>query len=155
MADKDTQSDMDTELAAGTKTPEAVFADMDTMVEASFSPAADLSTVRDYDKFNGLRPGSKVYKNVFGKLKEPVAARFSVMDLNTSEYIVTSTKFLLSGVQPSSKEKIQAIRGFGEEYFFNAFGKDVPIYMISGVLINFRSPTEEQRIDHPSFIKMF
>ena len=137
MADEDIQNDMDAALAAGTKPPEAVFSEMETLMEANLTAAADLSTVKL--DFNGLRQGSKTYKDVFGRLKEPVAARFSVMDLNTAEYIVTSTKFLLSSVQPSSREKVQAIRGFGEEYFFNAFGKDVPIYTISGVLINFRS----------------
>lgn len=135
MADEDNQ-DVDTQLAAGTKPPEEVFAEINAKVEANISPAADFSTVKI--NFNGLKEGSKTHKDVFGRLKEPVAARFSVIDLNTAEYVVTSTKFLLSSVQPSNREKIQAIRGFGEECFFNAFGKDVPIYTISGVLINFR-----------------
>jgi len=130
--------DIDVELSRGSKSPEAVFAEMNALIDAALTPTADISTAGK--NYNGLRSDSKVIKNVFGNLKEPVAARLSVIDMATSEYIVTSTRFILTAVNISSSEKFQVTYSFDEEWLFSVFGKEVPIYDISGILINFKSP---------------
>jgi len=55
MADEDNQNDVDSQLAAGTKAPEVVFSEMETLMETNLTPAADLSTVKR--NFYGLRKG--------------------------------------------------------------------------------------------------
>jgi len=107
--------EVDSEIALGEKLPEAIFAEMDSLVEGNLTPAADFSTVQR--NYNGLREGSKHIKNIFGAFKQPVAARFSVIDMNTSEYIVTSTKFILGAVQLATREKYQISYGFDERWW--------------------------------------
>jgi len=115
--------DINQELALGTKSPESVFADMNDLIDATLTPNADLSTVKV--TFDGLRTGSKVIKDVFGQLKEPVAARLSVIDMVTSEYIVTSTRFILNSVNTASTEKFQVMHSFDEEWLFSVLGKGI------------------------------
>ena len=128
--------DIDKSLGAGTKSPAAVFSELENLVEANTSPSADLTTAGI--NMNGLRTDSKIIKDVFGSFKEPVAARFSVINIATSEYIITSTKFILNLVNTVDVEKFQATKSFDEEWLFSVFGKEVSTYDIQGTLINFK-----------------
>ena len=106
---------VDNEIALGVKSPETIFAEMDSLVEGNLTLVADFSTVQR--NYNGLREGSKHLKNTFGAFKQPVAARFSVIDMTTSKYIVTSTRFILGAVQLATREKYQISYGFDERWW--------------------------------------
>ena len=106
---------VDNEIALGVKLPETIFAEMDSLVESNLMLAADFSTVQR--NYNGLRENSKHLKDTFGAFKQPVAARFSVINMNTSEYIVTSTRFILGAVQLVTREKYQVSYGFDERWW--------------------------------------
>lgn len=85
------------EIALSIKLPETIFTEMDSLVESNLQPTADLSTVQR--NYNGLRKNSKHLKNTFVAFRKPVTSRFSVIEVNTSEYIVTSTEFVLEAVK--------------------------------------------------------
>lgn len=127
--------DIDTALADGSRSPSSVFSEIDSLID--LGTVVDLGTIKkNYNAMTGVIADKK---NVYGKFKEPVPARISILDMNTAEYVVTSTKFLLTGVRREKREKFQILRGFGEEWLLSVFGKDVAIYGITGTLINLHS----------------
>ena len=128
--------DINTDLAAGTKDPSEVFSDIDANLDAfTLSELSTLGT-RNYNALTGSIPDKK---KVFGKLKKPKPARLSVINMKTGKYEVTSTKFILTAVRRDKREKFQATTGFGEEFLFSVFGKEISIYSISGTLMNLSS----------------
>lgn len=76
-------------------------------------------------------------KDIFGAMKEPIAARFSIVNLNDLKtHVASSNKFILTSVRRETKEKFQVLYGFDEEWMLSVFGQDVPMYSISGILMN-------------------
>lgn len=132
-------SDLDVEeqLSSGQQAPEAIFSEIADIVEAAVTTPVSTSDALEKN-YSGLVTGSRTKKDLFGTFKTPKAARISVLDLSEPgpRYIATSTQFLLTGVNRQRQEKWQAIYGFDEEFMFSSFGQDIPVYRISGGLLN-------------------
>lgn len=110
-------------------------------------------TVKDIDPFirfssdllldyNALKTGSTYRKMILGTPKDPVPARISVLDLAADKYVATSTSFLLLTVQRDRREVVQMVRGFDEKFLITSFGRDIPVYNISGALLNLKGPQD-------------
>lgn len=92
--------------------------------------------------------GSTYRKDVYGIMKEPVAAKFVIIDMRTKNLVAVSNKFLLTGVHRETREKFQILYGFDEQWMLSVFGEDVPVYTLSGVLLNLKDDKDWVRSFH-------
>lgn len=125
--------DINTDLLNGDFTPAQVFSDITGEVrkalEAS-SPNDD--TIKN---FNAIIEGLNI-KDIHGTMKTPRPAELGVINMATGKYVAKTTKFILTGVARSKREKFQVTHGFDEEWLMTVFGKDVSLYRLSGYLVN-------------------
>ncbi|MFA7709572.1 MAG: hypothetical protein WCY30_00535 [Candidatus Neomarinimicrobiota bacterium] len=127
--------DISKELISGKKSPGAIFSELESLVDAQMMATDEFA--KDVINHIGLKDGDKIIKNVVGSLRDPVAARISVLDMKTSSYIITSTKFILTSINIANSEKVQATHSLDEEWLLSVFGKEIPVYTIGGVLMNY------------------
>lgn len=121
----------------GSKAVEDVSADIDASVLEIIGQQVNVGVLGSGYQ-NALKTGSRYRKEVFGVMKDPSPAKFVVINMDTNAPIVASNKFLLTSVRRVTAEKFQVLYGFDEKWMLSTFGADVPIYTLSGVLINLK-----------------
>lgn len=104
-----------------------VLSQLDANVEIGVDPK---------NQYIGTKPGYIAKKDTWGGMKEPVAAKFKIRNMISGNIIALSSKFLLTSVRRETREKFQVLYGFDEKWMLSSFGKDVPMYNITGILIN-------------------
>jgi len=78
-------------------------------------------------------------KDTLGTIKEPVAARFLISKLDATQEnndIYQIRRFILTVVQRTSREKVQALQAFDSKFFLTSMGEEIPVYTISGILLD-------------------
>ena len=139
--------DFDQDMANGTKSVEDIEASIDTSTLESIGEQVDAGGFADVYS-DALENGSRYKKQIFGFMKEPRPAKFVVVDMNSKIPVVASNKFLLTGVRRETREKFQVLHSFDERWMLSTFGKDVPVYSLSGVLINLKDDQDWVRDFH-------
>ncbi len=97
---------------------------------------------------DSLVTGSRYKKQIFGVMKDPKPAKFAVLNMDTRAIIAASNQFLLTSVRRATREKFQMLYGFDERWMLSTFGADVPVYSITGLLINLKGDQDWVRSFH-------
>lgn len=129
--------DYNNNMGNGTESAETSEATVEEAVLSQLDANVEIG-VETKNQYIGTKPGFVAKKDTWGKMKEPVAAKFKIRNMISNEFVAFSSKFLLTSVRRETKEKFQVLYGFDEQWMLSSFGKDVPVYTITGILINLR-----------------